>query len=61
MALLDYTTLFRLLFTVDPGYVTPKMEELIFAVNGVDPMCEVEQKVEMCNEAYLTRQGLIKE
>lgn len=42
MALLDYATLIRLLFTVDPGYVTPEMEELIFAVNGVDPMCEAE-------------------
>ena len=42
MALLDYVTLFRLLFIIDPGYVTPEMEQLIFSYNGVDPMSEVD-------------------
>ena len=59
MALLDITTLFRLLFTIDPGYVTPQMEQLIFRVNGVDNTCDIDEKLERCNEAYFTRQGLI--
>ena len=61
LALIDYNILFRLLFTLDPGYVTPKMAELIYKVNGVEPETPMMEAIDKCNEAYFTRQGIIQE